>query len=290
MMAIGGADAAHSLLVELRSADPQVRWRAVTGLARTRTLEVALALAKALHDPEPFVRWAAAQALGKLAGSSAERAVPVAVSQAVLDATLADEPGVRAAAADVVAAWGGGGPLDPLLTLAQDAQPAVRAAAVRALGLAGGGALQVVTPALLRALEDGDPEVRRVAANAVAWCRDGSAAAALVARLGDPVGPVRAAAVRALARVSAGEYEEAALLLLQDADPAVRVEAIRFLRRWGSQPAVEALAALEEDSAPAGDATVGDLAAEARRHVARRQQRWRGWFLRWRERRRCRSR
>ncbi len=285
-MARGGAAGLHALLADLKSADPQARWRAVVGLSKTPTLEAALALARALHDPEPFVRWAAAQALGQLAGRSVERAVPVRVGQAVLEAAAADEPGVRAAAADVVAAWGAGGPLEPLLSLAQDGQPAVRAAAVRALGLAGCRALQVAVPALLRALDDADAEVRRVAANALAWCRDGSATEALCARLGDPAGPVRAAALRALARVSAGEHEEVALPLLHDADPAVRAEAIRFLRQRGGRPAMDALAVLMDDEAAAGDATVGEMAAEARRHIARRLQRWRGWWLRWRERRR----
>jgi len=276
----GKTGAAAVLLAGLAADDPQVRCRATGGLAKIHTLEVAQALAAALYDPEPFVRWGAAQALGEVARRASDRAVPVAVGQALLAAARAPDAGARAAAADAIASWGAQGPLEPLLVLAQDAQAWVRAAAVRALGLAGSQAPQVVVPAIERALEDPDPEVRRVAASAMAWCRDGSAPAMLRARLTDPAATVRAAAVRALARVSSGEHEEDVLPLLSDVDATVRAEAVRFLRLWGTQRALAALADLRADPAVVGDVAVGVLAEEACQYLARRLRRWRGWFLR----------
>jgi len=276
----GKAAATAALLAGLAAEDPQVRCRATGGLAKLHTLESAQALAGALYDPEPFVRWGAAQALGEVARRAIDRAVPVAVGQALLAAARAPDPGARAAAADAIASWGAQGPLEPLLTLAQDPEPWVRAAAVRALGLAGSHAPQVVVPAIQRALEDADPEVRRVAATAIAWCRDGSAPGLLRARLADPAATVRAAAVRALARVSAGEHEPEVLPLLADPEAAVRAEAVRFLRLWGSQRALEPLAALRTDAAVVGDVAVGALADEAHRYLTRRLRRWRGLLLR----------
>ncbi len=276
----GRAGAAALLLAGLAAEDPQVRCRATGGLARIHTLEVAQALAAALYDPEPFVRWGAAQALGEVARRATDRAVPVAVGQALLAAARAPDAGARAAAADAIASWGAQGPLEPLLALAQDPEAWVRAAAVRALGLAGSHAPEVVVPAIGRALEDPDPEVRRVATGAIAWCRDGLAPTLLRARLADPAATVRAAAVRALARVTSGEHEEDVLPLLSDPDATVRAEAVRFLRVWGTQRALEPLAALREDAAVVGDVPVSALAEEAHRYVGRRLRRWRGWLLR----------
>jgi len=276
----GKGGPAAALLAGLAADDPQVRCRAAGALAKIHTLEVAQALAGALYDPEPFVRWGAAQALGEVARRATDRAVPVAVGQALLAAAQAPDAGARAAAADAIASWGAQGPLEPLLVLAQDREAWVRAAAVRALGLAGGRAPQVAVPVIGRALEDPDPEVRRVAVTAIAWCRDGSAPGLLRPRLADPAATVRAAAVRALARVSVGEHEQDVLPLLSDPDATVRAEAIRFLRLWGTQRALEPLAALRADAAIVGNVAVGALADEAHQHLTRRLRRWRGVFLR----------
>ncbi len=278
----GQAGTVAALLAELETGDAQARSRAIARLGRTRTPQVAHALARALHDAEPFVRWSAAQVLGELASRAPDPAVPLAVGHAVLEAAESAQPGVRAAAADAIAAWGPRAPLEPVLNLAQDAEPSVRAAAVRALGLAGGPALQVVRPALARALEDPDFEVRRMAAHAVAWCHDTSAIPALRARLSDPVGLVRAAALRTLARVSITGEEEAALPLLADTDPTVRAEALRFLQQHGTLGALDALSELENDDTPVGETTLGALAVVARRQIVRRQGLWQELRSRWR--------
>jgi len=278
------AQVASSLLDELQATDPQTRWQAASALAATHTLQAVQALATALYDPEPFVRWNAAQALGQIARLASDPAVPVAVNQKVLAAAEAADPGTRASAADAVAAWGQRGPLEPLLTLARDPEPTVRAAAVRALGLAGQQNPQIVIPSLLCALNDADPEVRRMAANASAWCRDGRAVEALWARLGDPVGTVRAAALRALTRVIFGSHEGLVLPLLQDPDPAVRVEAVRFLRQHGAEQALAALASLEDDPTQVGNVALGALAREARLRIARRLGLWQELRFRWQQR------
>ena len=279
------ARATATLLAELQAEDPRQRWRAAAALGSVRTAEAAQALARALYDPQPFVRWAAAQALGEVAGRATDRAVPVLVAQQVAEAAAAADPGARAAAADALAAWGRRAPLEPLLSLVRDSHAPVRAAAARALGLAGNHSPQVVLPSLLRALEDADPEVRRMAANAIAWCREAAAEEALVARLSDPVAVVRAASLRALARASCRNHEAGVLPLLRDADAAVRAEAVRFLRLRGGAASLRALAELEGDAAEIGPATLEALAWDARLHIARRLGPWHELRLRWRSRR-----
>ncbi len=237
------------------------------------------ALGQGLHDREPFVRWAAAQSLGEVVRGARSAALRTAAGKVVLQAAGAQEPGVRAAGADAIASWGRGAPLEPALVLIRDDEPPVRAAAVRALGLAGSSAPQVVVPALLRALGDADPEVRRMAADALAWCRDESSALQLRARLGDRAAVVRAAAVRALARLG-GDYEAAIVPLLQDSDPAVRVEAVRFLRQRGSVRCRPALESMAGDVTPAGETTIGEMADEASRYIARHRGPWPQRWLR----------
>ena len=259
---------------ELAAAQPQVRWRAAANLAQVRTTAAIQALGRALFDSEPFVRWEAARALGEIARNAHEPAVAVVAGQVVLEAAASLEAGAREAAADSVASWGAKGPLEAVLLLASDAEGAVRAAAVRALGLAGSAASAVVSAALKRALTDAEPEVRRMAANAIAWCRDESAASALEASLRDASPLVRAAALRALSRLSTGASEDRALSLLQDPDPGVRAEAIRFLRQHGTASCTDALAALARDAAVVGDASIGEMATEARLALVRRFVPW----------------
>ena len=268
------ARAAGPLLGDLRSSEAESRWRAAAGLAQVRKVEAVQALGSALSDPEPFVRWAAAQSLGEIARQTSEAAVRVAAGRAVLEAAAAPEAGTRAAAADAVAAWKDNAPLEPVLALVRDADATVRAAAVRALGLAGSYALPVVSPALQQALEDTDAEVRRMAANALAWCRDTSSCGALRKRLSDPAGTVRAAALRALARLDSRGEVLAVLPLLGDRDIAVRVEAIRLLRLRGTRECIPALAALKDDPSPVGEATLGALAEAASEDIARRHTPW----------------
>ncbi|MCL6431491.1 MAG: HEAT repeat domain-containing protein [Anaerolineae bacterium] len=268
------ARAAGVLLGELRSSEAESRWRAAAGLAQARRVDVVQALGSALSDREPFVRWAAAQSLGEIARQTSEAAIRVAAGQAVLEAAAASDPGTRAAAADAVAAWRDGAPLEPVLTLARDPDATVRAAAVRALGLAGSHAVNVVSRVLQQALDDADAEVRRMAANALAWCRDTSSCSVLRRRLSDPVGTVRAAALRALARLDSRGEVSAALPLLKDADLAVRIEAIRLLRLRGGRECIPALSALKDDPSPAGDATLGALAEAASEEIARRDTPW----------------
>ena len=274
MLNIARAKAPTALCADLRAIEPKVRWRAAAGLAGFRTQEAVRALGEALSDPEPFVRWAAAQALGEIGRQATDQVVPVAVGQVVLEAAEATDAGARAAAADAIASWGQRAPLEPALVLARDAEATVRAAAVRALGLAGSQSPQVVGPALRTALEDPDLEVRRMAANALAWCRDEASASALCVRLRDPVGVVRAAALRALARLSTWDPEAAVLARLRDPDPFVRVEAVRFLRLRGSRDSIAALRELDDDGALVGEVTVGALARDARGQVAQRQSWW----------------
>jgi HEAT repeat protein len=154
------------------------------------------ALVRSLCDPDPFVRWAAARTLGKMAPADADSAVP-ALARLLTDndldlrlaaATALEQygPEARAAVPDLARAVGAGdaeirvAALRALEGIGTDAQPAlpaiiqalrnpderVRQNAAEVLGHFGPLAAEAV-PALRQALYDSDPNVRRAASVAL---------------------------------------------------------------------------------------------------------------------------
>jgi HEAT repeat protein len=231
-------------------------------------------LTRALDDPAPEVRAAAAAALEK-AGDAARPAGAGLVTLLrdpddnvrlrAADALVAvgpspgwlpelgrmleqDPPPVRAAAARVVAAMGPAGK-DAVASLVAALQlPAVevRMAACQALGRIGPEARAGV-PALIGVMNDpGDARVR--AAEALGLIRDASAAPALCGALADAQADLRWQAARALGRIGEGARACADALLTALGDPSadVRMAAVRALPRIGVErarlePALEAL-------------------------------------------------
>ncbi len=254
----------------LSDAQPRRRWEAAAALRDTPELEHAIpALAQALNDTEPFVRWQAGQSLIMIASNEAWEALSAALRS--------PSPLPRAAAAEALG-QSGWPQVIPLLTEALTDQDAgVRVAAALALGCLrrAEGA-----PYLAAALQtETSPGVRWAITRALGLVGVPLGAEALHTCLTNQweETPVRRSAVWAAGRMGWEMAAMAALLAaLEDGDAQVRWQACLGLGhvtqatlRAGSvdRAAVdqirEALGRLRGDSANAGSESVGEAAERA---------------------------
>ncbi|HMC88449.1 MAG TPA: HEAT repeat domain-containing protein, partial [Gemmataceae bacterium] len=118
-------------------------------------------LAKALSDPDPFVRWAAARTLGKIAPAAADVVVP-ALAAMLRDTDL----DLRVAAAAALEHYGkAAGSVVPELIRALGATDAeMRVSVIRALGAIGAPDAGPALPGLTAAVSDPEPRVQEAAA------------------------------------------------------------------------------------------------------------------------------
>jgi HEAT repeat protein len=186
------------------------------------------ALVKLLHDKDALVRFAAAEALGRI-GPPAKDAVPV-----LIELVKAENIDLRVAALD---ALGGIGPrakdaVPVVVTAAGERDNAVANAALRALHHIGVASKEVVA-AIKTASKDKDASVRRQAF--ITWADvmpdQDADAAGVAAALGDTNADVRFAALGAWTRLYRGlpAGNSALIRLLQDADPGIRKQALAML-------------------------------------------------------------
>ncbi|MGQ9767263.1 MAG: HEAT repeat domain-containing protein [Anaerolineae bacterium] len=253
-------------MAQLTAAEPSRRWRAAAGLGRNplRSPQAIAALIRALADPEPIVRWHAAEAL---AAQEAGHAFPALV------AALADpEPLRRAGAAEALGGLGGEAATLALRPHLSDADPGVRAAVAAALGRIGD---PTVVTDLLPLLDDADPDVVRAAAAALG--RLGSTAATMplaqaLVRPGQPL-LVRRALAAALMHVPHPNAQPQLLAVLTDPDPQVRAYAAQALGQVGSEAAHAPLKFLRADRNRLLRGTVGDWAGHALALLERRGRR-----------------
>lgn len=152
----------QDLAAATRDRDVRVRLAAVEALELfgREARPAGRALADALQDRDPFVRWAAARTLGRLAPIVPEAALPRLVAM-LKDPDL----DLRIAAASTLGYFGPeGGPAEPALTASVNrGDTEIRVAALQALsgiGLASAPAI----PEALKALDHNDSRVRRAAA------------------------------------------------------------------------------------------------------------------------------
>jgi HEAT repeat protein len=157
------------------------------------------ALVKALNDPNRFVRWAAARALGKVGAVESETAIP-----ALIGMLSDDDVDLRAAAASTLAGYGPAArtAVPVLLAALASEDTSLRVAALRALeriGLESSPALPVIRDAL----EARDASVRQGAARLLGKLGPSAreALGSLRSHLKDSSPEVRAAAQEALARI-----------------------------------------------------------------------------------------
>ncbi|MFF8725639.1 fumarate reductase/succinate dehydrogenase flavoprotein subunit [Streptomyces sp. NPDC015171] len=273
----------------LSDADPAVRRTAVSVLTETVPPGTGQALAGALADADAEVRASAAASLRELVETlPPEPALGAALTRALAQA----DPVVRAAALDVLRALrlGEAGvfaaaladseiavrteavralvsvdAVRPLAGAADDPSREVRVTVAKALATVGSAPLaapdrELLTAALDRLTEDGDPLVRGAALGALSavGCPPPLAGRA-VAALSDPAWQVRSGAATALSAATAGPAVAALAKALADPNADVRKAAVLALRRHLASP--EARAALATATA--------DPDADVRAYAAR---------------------
>lgn len=217
---------------QLDAGGPVQRAKAALALAWRRDTGVLPALLAALGDDDWLVRELACHGLRVLADV---RAV-AALSRTVL---AEEEPLVRAAAAEALGEIGGEDAVGPLIRALRDADAAVRAAAARGLGVLQSS--QAVAPvvgllqadpsmtvrcsaiqalremasgveAIMAALQDASPQVRKAAADALEDFADPRSFAPLITALDDPDLQVRKAAAGTLGEIPAFDSDDPAVV------------------------------------------------------------------------------
>ncbi len=250
----------------LRDENPHRRWESAALLARSaqRSQETIEALIQALADPEEFVRWQAACALG---AQDSGHVFPA------LTAALADpDPLRRAGAAEALGYLGGEAATLTLCKHLADPDPKVRAAVADALRSAADPSAVIC---LVPYLTDEDPDVRRAVAGALGRIGSPSAAKPMADALSQPGQPllVRRALAAALVRAGHPDAEEALLAALSDPDPQVRGYAAEALGHIGSEKAYAVLADARSDEATLLQGTVASRARQALAMLERRGRR-----------------
>ena len=159
----------------------RVRALAITGLARLNDSSLVPVIAARLaQDKKPFVRKAAAYALGKLGRTEGTAALAAALKDKDIE--------VRGAAAVALGEYADASAIAPITAALEDKSEFVRAQSARALG-ANGRAAAASTSLLIKLLDsDKDQDVRRHAATALGQIGERSALPALerAARNHDP--------------------------------------------------------------------------------------------------------
>jgi len=191
-------------LRDLEHEDPRVRAQAADALGRSEAPErnaAVSALARAVDDPHPSVRYAALLSLGELGAHET---------------------------------------VDALVGRLGDGEPLVREAATIALGQLGDAGGMRAWSALERTLRADEPEVRFQAVASLAEIDAARAATLVVGLLDDRDAKVRAQAAAALGDAGDRRYADRIARSLDDADD-VRHEAALALARLGDRRAVATL-------------------------------------------------
>jgi HEAT repeat protein len=198
--------AVRALVQQAAAENEKTRAMAVRALGQgIRSDDGDRALLRGMKDPDPWVRYYAAQALGRL---SVHQALPVLV-EALGDAA----PQVRISAVEALSHLSSPEAFEALRTAARSAEPDVRRAAVLGFGtLKSEGAL----PILLAALESEDAATRLVAASALGHFETPAAVLAIGRAANDDDENVRLTAIGLLAEMRSKEATLALIRLLPE--------------------------------------------------------------------------
>ncbi|MBV9945873.1 MAG: HEAT repeat domain-containing protein [Myxococcales bacterium] len=245
-----GGDAEPLLLSALHAGPAARRLLLLPLLARRRTS--AGEVVPCLDDPDPEVRAAACDALGKIGDPSAVPALFVRLS----------DPDARVAQCAVAAVQSLGGEQTERLALeiARSPEPRLRRAGLRILAYFGwASAIEL----FLDAVGEADDRISDVGAFGLALIDDPRAISGLLAAARHPSPRTRAAAVRALGQTHGERAARECLhASLTDPDAWVRYYACQALSRLQDESAVAAIGALSAD--PAGHVRLAAVEALAR--------------------------
>ena len=232
------------LIRPLRSEKPVDRWQAATRLldaARSQQPAALAALAEALEDDHPFVRWRAGLTLAQ-AGRPQATAL-------LIDALEKGSPQRQAASADALA-YACIVDAEPLLHALDSREALVRQSAAEALGRL---RHKAAWPRLTALLEDSSIWVRRAAIRALGHIGDSGAVDSLTKCLTDESPWMRRGATYALGAMRARQAGPSLVPALDDPDPVIRRNAAWALGRIEDPVALPKLRALQADTALDGD-------------------------------------
>lgn len=237
---MGDARALEPLVMQLRHDDYSLRREVIAALYKFGSAAVDPLLA-ALSDEDAILRAGAALALAPFGDARA-------VSR-LTDLLRADRDSrVRAASAAALGRLGDAVVIEPLTGALADPEPAVREAAVRALGLVAGrhGAAASVQGTLGRVLTDDDWGTRQSAAEMLIALKrdDGSARTLLITDLEADDPEVRLGAAWSLLEVGDERAVDALARLLYHPNPEIALRAAIGLGESGDQRSVGSLVAV----------------------------------------------
>ncbi len=244
------------------SPDPRARWEAAEALAGSPPEpEVLQALAEALGDEHPFVRWKAGEALLSIGGEE--------VLRLLLDLLNRRDATIRAEAAQLLGRLGYPGALEGLSRALRSRNELVRWSAAEALANLG---TREALDCLKKAIDDQAWGVRRAVAFGLGKgvLPEEEALPGLIGLAKDPHPAVRSAAARAMGRLGSPGAEPVLIALLGDPDPQVRAEAALALGRVGGKEAIASLQGLLEDREEVFGETVASRAKRALGSIRRR--------------------
>ena len=208
-----------ALLNCLQDADHTVRRDAIEALGQLRSTEAVPALIELLESTEWELRWAATEAIGRIGASEAvDHLLPL----------LQDSDGyVCRAAVEALGHSGDSRTIPHLLQAMNSQKPFVQQAAAKALGQVG---KSMTVPYILNAIKDEEQEfVPKDLEDALRYISDHSVLPFLLEALQDGKPQVRRVAVETLGHLGAGEAGMHLIPLLQDADEHVRHSTVQVL-------------------------------------------------------------
>ena len=226
-----GDTAARAAVIEMLKEQPEeVRAAALGALgALGSAADVPMLTEKAAAGSEPE-RHAARQSLIRLRGDD--------VNDAVVSEMKESEAAVRAKLLEVLAGRNATGAVPTVIESAEDADPAVRLAALGALrALADEGHVADIVRLLGKCEDDAQRLKAELALLVICSRGRESCAKALIDGLADAGAPSRVVLLRALGRAGGADALKTLVESLKDDDEAVRTEAVRVLSGWGD-PAV----------------------------------------------------
>jgi HEAT repeat protein len=225
----------QGLILALKDKDPKVQYDAAEALGEIGDNRAVEPLTTALKNDEfSGVRWKAAEALSKIGAPAVE---------ALIGALRHDDDDVRWKAAIALGEIGDPRAIEPLIILLCDEDRFVKSHAALALGAIGEPA---VNP-LLRALREGDGNLRWGAAIALGKIRDPRAIEPLIRALADKYENVRAESASSLAAI--GKPALGPLLrFLKFSDGPERLEVVTTLGELHDTDAIQPLIQMLENA------------------------------------------